>query len=136
MYGIGQDFAARRTTEAQVYDVGTLVYGVRDSSGYVAVAAVATVVQHLDRHQARSPGNAGHTHPVVGTNRGDPRHVSAVTVIVVGRLARADEIVTGHQLARTTEIGMIQINPGVNHGDDDVAAPGGNVPGSRGADFV
>ncbi len=62
--------------------------------------------------------------------------MSAVAVIVFGRLARADEVLTSHQLAKATEIGVIQVNPGINHGNDYVAAPSGEIPGSRGADFV
>ncbi len=117
----------------------------------VAHAAVVLEPQRQDRHL---PGDAGDADAVVADGADDSRHVRAVAETVLGRVVHVDEIPASHVIDVAVcvvvhavagdfawirpdvsrEVGVGEIDPRIDDGDDDVPRPGRDLPGLGGVD--
>ena len=115
-----------RAAQAQVDDAGSPVCRVSDALGDGAVVPAAVLVQHFDDEDACLVAHAGNADAVVcgcGDNAG---HVGAVPIVIRGVRVVVDEVIPGDELAR--QVRVCEVGACVHHGDEDVAAAGGDVP--------
>ena len=106
-----------------------MLVGPGDAVGDVGVVAAAGVVEHAHGHNFRPPRRSGDAGTVVGDGGGDARDVGAMPVGVVRRAVVVHKIVPGDELAR--QIGVAQIDTGIDNGDNNGSAAGADVPRGR-----
>ena len=87
----------------------------------------AVLPDDLHRHEARAPAHPRDSGPVVADRGGQTRDVGPVAVLVHRRRIRLGIIHPCHQLA--LQVRVLQIDAGVENGDDDPVGAGGHVPG-------
>ena len=100
--GIGQSvfkgLRAARTTQAHVDDLCAVVGRKVDPLGYCRIAAAATAVENLDRHNRGVVGNAGNPGAVVGALGDGASDMSAVPLVVVWMGIIIDKVVAGNEI--------------------------------------
>ena len=125
---------ATRAAEAQVDDARTAGDRPRDPLGDGRVPDAPGVVRDLHRHDDDPRRDAADADAVAGRRRDDPGDVRAVAVLV-GRVAVArSDVDAGDEAA--LQVGVAEVDPAVDDGDDDLGAPAGERPGSPRADRV
>src|SRR5581483_8137617 len=110
-----------------VDDAGPAVGRVDDALGDDIVRALALLVEHFDRQDLDLPGDPSDADPVVPDRPDDPGDRGAVRRIVARIRVVVDEVVATQQVRG--QVGMVKIDPGVQHCDDDAGPSGGDVPG-------
>jgi hypothetical protein len=110
-------------------DVGGVVHGPDDSRRHVAVGSGAGGLRDLDRHDLRRPGHACDAQAVIGHGAEDAGHPRTVARRVGGVIVPRNDIPPGHEAP--SQIGMLCVDPAVQHGDDDVPRTGCLIPCRR-----
>ena len=114
--------------DAHVDHPRAVLGGVDDRSSERGSVPVPAVVQHPQRHDLYSVGQARHPYPVVGLLRDRARHVRAVAVLVQREAVVADEVVALHEpvgveIGRAAEASVLGVgHAGVDHGDRHAVA--------------
>ena len=95
--GRAQRIGGRRPSQAQVDDVRAIVGGINNAGSNVAVPAVAVLIEHLDRHDARAPRDAGDADAVIRGGGGDAGDMRAVPIVILHvSVFRRDEVLPVH----------------------------------------
>ena len=130
------------------------LHGVVEGADGVGDGAAAVGVEELQGHDLHVPVDAGHADAVVAHGADGAGHVRAVAVVVHRVAVVVDEVVAVDVVDEAVavvvdavagdlagvgpdvggQVGVGVIDAGVDDGDDDAAAAGGDVPGFRGVD--
>jgi len=139
-----------RASQADVDYVGTLGYRIVHPQRDVRVVGKATRLHHLDDHDATIPAHPGHADTVVGFGNSYAGDFGAVAVVIIDLIGLGDEIPAVNVvnvaivvvvdaivgcLARiapqsANQIGMVNVDAGIQHGNDYCRRAGDDVPGS------
>ena len=148
-------FERRVQGPAGVDDPGPFLHGVADRGDRRVDLAAAIGRQDFQRQDRGIPGDPDDADPVVPRRRDRPRDVRSVAVVVLhvvragGEIPAVDVVdvavaVVVHAIGRdlagvgpdaSGQLGMIQVDAGVEHGDDRGGAPRRDAPGFGGVDI-
>ena len=119
--------AAPRAAEGEVDHLRAVVGRPRDPVRHVEVAPGPGVIENLDRHDRRVPGDAGDADAVVRRRRCDAGDHCSVPLVVLRNRIVVDEVVAGEHARR--EVGMVEVDAGVDDRDLDRGRAPADVPG-------
>ena len=119
--------AAPRAAEGEVDHLRAVVGRPRDPVRDVEVAPGPGVIENLDRHDRRVPGDAGDADAVVRRRRCDAGDHCSVPLVVLRNRIVVDEVVAGEHARR--EVGMVEVDAGVDDRDLDRGRAPADVPG-------
>ncbi len=129
-------------------------HGILNGADGVGRIPPAIVAEELQRHDADLPIHPGDAADIVAHSADGPRHMGTVTVsihripIPIGKIIPVHIVdiaiivvihavrgnFTGIGPHISGQIGMGIIDPGIDHGDDDIATANGLIPGIHRAD--
>src|SRR5207249_4485976 len=129
--------------------------GVVDGGDGVGVGPASVRPEELQRHDADLPVDSHHSHAVVPHRPDGPGHVGAVPIIIERVVVVVDEVPAMHVVDEAVvvvvdavprdlswigpdvggQVGVANVDPGIDDGHHHAPAPGAHAPGALGPDI-